>query len=108
MVNIRYSPNGQPESGDVVDVPIGSTVMNGAQMCNFEGVVAECGGNCSCGTCHIHVDPEWADKLEPASPEELDVLEFLDNYTPNSRLSCQLVVSERLEGLTVATPPTED
>jgi 2Fe-2S ferredoxin len=107
MVKIRYCSDGHPGSDNVVEVPVGATVMNGALMCNLEGVIAECGGNCSCGTCHVHVDPNWVDRLEPATPEELEILEYRENVLPNSRLSCQLVATEKLDGLTVRTPPPE-
>lgn len=103
MVDINFSSDAT-EPGHTVDLPVGSTLLAGALSCNFAGVVGECGGSCSCGTCHVHVDRQWLSRLEPASPEELDLLEFLDHYAANSRLSCQIVVNDELTGMTVRTP----
>jgi 2Fe-2S ferredoxin len=104
MTRIHFRRPGENGEDSVVDVPDGATVMTGALMCGFDGVVAECGGNCSCGTCHVYVDADWVDKLEPAAPEELDVLECVDNYSQRSRLSCQLLVNSGLDGLRVSAP----
>lgn len=68
---------------------------------DVEGILGDCGGVCSCATCHIHIAPEWAEKVGPATEEELDVLEFQDEYSSNSRLSCQVEVKPELDGLVV-------
>jgi 2Fe-2S ferredoxin len=107
MVKINYTTGVSSDCAKTADVPVGSTVMRGALSCNFEGVIAECGGSCACATCHVHVDRQWLDKLDPATPEEEELLEYLDHSAPNSRLSCQLMVSEDLEGMTVRTPSDE-
>lgn len=64
-------------------------------------IKAECGGACACATCHVFVDPEWADKLYPATDEEEDMLDSVADIRPTSRLSCQLLMSEDLDGLKV-------
>lgn len=64
-------------------------------------IKAECGGACSCATCHVYVDDAWLDKLHPANDEELDMLDDAPAVEDNSRLSCQIIMSEALDGLTV-------
>lgn len=64
-------------------------------------IKAECGGACSCATCHVFVDPEWADKLYPPTDEEEDMLDSVADIRPTSRLSCQILMSEALDGLKV-------
>jgi len=64
-----------------------------------------CGGACACATCHVIVDENWTDKLFPARPEEEDMLDTVPNVMETSRLSCQLIYSEELDGLTVALDP---
>jgi ferredoxin, 2Fe-2S len=90
-----------------VDVRPHGTVMEAAMLNNIAGIVAECGGGCSCATCHVYVDQEWLDRLPAAAPEESDLVEFLDGAQPNSRLSCQLELGPDLDGLTVQTPPDQ-
>ena len=89
----------------VVDVPTGLTVMEGARDNNIPGIEADCGGACACSTCHVYVDPEWVSKLPVIDPMEEDMLEFA--YHPNSersRLTCQLKVTDALDGLVVQMP----
>lgn len=64
-------------------------------------IKAECGGSCACATCHVFVDPEWESRLVPASDEEEDMLDTVPDLQPNSRLSCQILMSEELDGLKV-------
>jgi ferredoxin, 2Fe-2S len=87
-----------------VDAPVGSTVMENAIKNGIPGIVAECGGACSCATCHVHVDEAWKDKVGPPSPMEEDMLDFAFDVRPTSRLSCQIKVSDELDGLVVHTP----
>lgn len=68
-------------------------------------VAAICGGSLSCATCHVYVADEWLDKLPKQSPDEYELLEFLDAYQPNSRLSCQIRVKDGLDGMTVTLAP---
>ena len=87
-----------------VDAEIGSTVMETAIKNNVPGIEAECGGACACSTCHVYVDEAWTQKTGEPSPMEEDMLDFAFDIRPNSRLSCQIKVSEALDGLVVRTP----
>lgn len=68
-------------------------------------IKAECGGACSCATCHVYVDPKWMDKLYPMREEEEDMLDEAFDVEENSRLSCQIIMSEELDGLEVTLAP---
>ncbi len=92
---------------DSVDIPAGLTLMDGSVRNNLPGIIAECGGMCSCGTCHVYVDDPWQDHLEDPEYEEEDLLEFIEGRQPNSRLSCQIVMTDELDGLTVRVPHFE-
>jgi 2Fe-2S ferredoxin len=87
-----------------LDVPPGHSVMQGAVSNHVPGILAECGGACSCGTCHVYVDPAWVTKAGPKLTAELTLLEDVVDARPNSRLSCQIKVTEELEGLIVQLP----
>ena len=69
------------------------------------GVKAECGGACACATCHVYVDADWADKLHPMQDDEEDRLDEAFNVEPNSRLACQVLVNEALDGLRITLAP---
>lgn len=87
-----------------VDAPIGDSVMMAALANNVPGIDADCGGACACGTCHVMVDPDWTAKTgEPEAMEE-GMLAFVPMRQPNSRLSCQITVTEELDGLVVRLP----
>lgn len=89
----------------VVEVPVGLSVMQGAVNNSIEGIVAECGGSCSCATCHVYVDSDWIHKLEPMVENENNMLECAESARAgNSRLSCQIVVCDALDGLVVRLP----
>ena len=82
----------------------GSTVMENAIRNAVPGIDAECGGACACATCHVYVDEEWTSVTgEPEAMEE-DMLDFAYDVRPNSRLSCQIRVSDDLDGLIVHVP----
>jgi len=87
-----------------VEAEIGATVMETALRNDIGGIVAECGGSCTCATCHVYVDEPWFDKLPPRSSDEEYELDSAFDVRPNSRLSCQIVVSDELDGLVVRTP----
>lgn len=87
-----------------VDAQNGSTVMEAAIKNRVKGIDAECGGACSCATCHVYVDDAWRDAVGAAKPTEEDMLDFAFDVRPNSRLSCQIVVSDALDGLVVSLP----
>ena len=77
------------------------TVMENIRDAGFDELLALCGGCCSCATCHVHVDPAFADRLAPMGEDENDLLDSTSTRDANSRLSCQLPFSEALDGLTV-------
>ena len=88
-----------------VEVPIGLTVMEGARDNNIPGIEADCGGACACSTCHVYVDPAWVEKLPAKDDMEEDMLDFA--YEPDaalSRLTCQLKVTDAIDGLIVQMP----
>ncbi len=87
-----------------VDVRSGLTVMEGAIKNNVPGIDADCGGACACATCHVYVDEAWREKTGKASAMEESMLDFAQNVEPNSRLSCQIKVTEDLDGLIVRMP----
>lgn len=90
----------------VVDVPEGENVMHGAVYNGVEGIVGECGGGLACATCHCYVDAAWAAKAGgPSSQDETDMLESTAaEVRPESRLSCQIVMTADLDGLVVHLP----
>jgi 2Fe-2S ferredoxin len=87
-----------------VDAEVGSTVMEAALKGGVTGIVAECGGACTCATCLVHVDQAWAAKTGERTEEEEGQLDFAFDVQPTSRLSCQIKVTEALDGLIVRTP----
>jgi ferredoxin, 2Fe-2S len=87
-----------------VEAENGSTVMENAIRNGVPGIEAECGGACACATCHVYVDEEWFQKTGGPSPMEEDMLDFAYELKPNSRLSCQITVSDELDGLVVTVP----
>ena len=89
------------------DVPVGSSVMDGALNNGIDGILAECGGAMSCATCHVYVDEAWVDKVTPANEMETDMLEVVTEPKENSRLSCQLTVTADMEGLKVHLPESQ-
>jgi 2Fe-2S ferredoxin len=103
MAKITYIEHNGTEH--VVDVPNGLTVMEGARDNNIPGIEADCGGACPCSTCHVYVHPDWVAKLPEIDPMEEDMLEFAFQPDPKrSRLTCQLKVSDALDGLVVQMP----
>ena len=87
-----------------IEAPAGITLMDAARLNNVLGVVAQCGGACACATCHVYVDPEWLGKLGPPEDMEEGMLETAWEPRANSRLSCQVQISAKLDGLTVTVP----
>ena len=99
MPKVTYiQPDGKTR---VVEAPAGTTVMEAAIDNDVAGIVAECGGACSCATCHVHVDPSWADKLPPPDAQEDGMLGCVLDRGATSRLSCQIVLKPELDGLVV-------
>jgi 2Fe-2S ferredoxin len=90
-----------------IEVKTGLTVMEGAVKHNVPGIDADCGGACACATCHVYVDPDWVDKVGKPSAMEESMLDFAEGVEPNSRLSCQIKVTDALDGLRVTTPESQ-
>jgi len=84
-----------------VEGEAGLSVMEVIRDAGFDELLALCGGCCSCATCHVHVDPAFADKLSPMSEDENDLLDSSDHRDENSRLSCQITLDDSLDGLKV-------
>ena len=89
-----------------VEAKAGLKVMETLRELDY-GVAAICGGMCSCATCHIFIDPEWAAKLPPPMSDERELLTELAHHQENSRLSCQVEVTEALAGLRIPNAPDE-
>lgn len=87
-----------------IDAREGTTVMENAVRHSLPGIEAECGGACACATCHVYVDPAFADLVGEPQPMEEDMLDFASDVRPNSRLSCQIRVTAALDGLIVSMP----
>jgi 2Fe-2S ferredoxin len=87
-----------------VDAENGSTVMEAAMKGGVTSIVAECGGSCTCSTCHVYIEEGWVDRLPKPEAEEEDQLDFAFDLKPNSRLSCQITVTDALDGLILRTP----
>jgi 2Fe-2S ferredoxin len=87
-----------------VDVEAGATAMEAAIRNAIPGIDAECGGACACATCHVYVDDAWREKVGEPTPMEEDMLDFGYDVRPNSRLSCQIKITDALDGLVLVTP----
>ena len=87
-----------------IDVENGLTVMEGAIQNEIPGIDADCGGSMACATCHVYVEEKWFNKLPKAEDAEVDMIDMAFEPKKNSRLSCQIVVSDELDGLIVNVP----
>ncbi|MBU1212628.1 MAG: 2Fe-2S iron-sulfur cluster binding domain-containing protein [Alphaproteobacteria bacterium] len=95
----------QPDgTSQIVDGTVGQTVMEVAKLANVPGIEAECGGACACATCHVYVAEGWRDKTGAPAEMEEDMLDFAFDVREESRLSCQIKVTEDLDGLIVQVP----
>lgn len=101
---VFIQPDGREQA---VDAQPGQSVMQAALGAMVPGIVADCGGACSCATCHGYVDEEWVSRVPPPSADEADMIDAgcLD-VQPNSRLTCQIRMTEALEGLVIRLPPS--
>lgn len=90
-----------------IEVANGTSVMQGAVDNMMDGIIAECGGSCSCATCHCYVDEAWVAKVPVASEMEKDMLECVLEPQENSRLSCQIIVTDELDGLVIKLPESQ-
>src|SRR5262249_37071347 len=105
MTKITYIESGG--TARTVEAEVGSTVMETAIRNNVPGIEAECGGACACATCHVYVGDTWRGKTGDPSPMEEDMMDLAVDVRPSSRLSCQIKVTEDLDGLTVTVPPRQ-
>ncbi len=105
MPKITYIEHNGSEH--VLDVKNGLSVMEGAVKNNIPGIDADCGGACACATCHVYVDAAWADKVGAKSAMEESMLDFAENVEATSRLSCQIKVTDALDGLIVRMPESQ-
>ena len=102
MPKITYISHNKEKN--TVEVPTGLSVMEGALQNNIKGIDADCGGSMACATCHVYVSENWVDKIEKIQDAEQDMLDMAYEPKKNSRLSCQIIVSNDLDGLEVTTP----
>jgi ferredoxin, 2Fe-2S len=92
----------------VLDIAPGKTLMEGARDNNVTGIVADCGGACACSTCHVYIDEAWVERMPPLSEIEKDMLEFAAEPVEHlSRLSCQIKISDGMDGLIVKMPKSQ-
>lgn len=99
MAKVTYvQPGGAPKT---VEASPGTTLMEAAVDNDVDGIVAECGGACSCATCHVYVEPDWLEKLPSPQPQEDGMLDCVFDRRDNSRLSCQIVLTDELDGIVV-------
>ena len=90
-----------------VDANVGGSLMEAAVDNDVPGIDADCGGACACATCHVYVDPQWLAKVGSADDLETDMLDVAEGVQENSRLACQIQISDELDGLVVTTPKSQ-
>ncbi|RUO25362.1 (2Fe-2S)-binding protein [Aliidiomarina minuta] len=90
-----------------VDVAVGQNLMEAATENMIDGIIGECGGVCSCATCHLYVDPAWVSKMPPVDDMEESMLDMANDPQDNSRLGCQIEMTEELDGLIVRLPVSQ-
>jgi ferredoxin, 2Fe-2S len=90
-----------------VEVPVGTTLMRAATDNRVPGIDGDCGGNCACATCHVYVDPQWTVRVGARNETEEGMLNAVDELRSNSRLACQITLTEALDGLVVSTPEAQ-
>ena len=105
MAKITYIEHDGTEHA--VEVKPGLSVMEGAIRNRIPGIDADCGGACACATCHVYVDDAWSEKTGEASAMEESMLDFAEAVEDNSRLSCQIKVTDALDGLVVTMPESQ-
>ena len=102
MAKITYITH--DNQNHTIDVKNGLTVMEGAVQNDIPGIDADCGGSMACATCHVYIEEKWLDKLPKAEDAEVDMIDMAYEPKKNSRLSCQIIVSDEVDGLEVTTP----
>ena len=94
-------------SEHVIELKTGMSVMEGAVKNGVPGIDADCGGACACATCHVYVEDGWLEKTGAKTAMETSMLDFAENVQVNSRLSCQIKISDDLDGLVVRMPESQ-
>ena len=102
MPKITYNDN--QGNSKTIEIENGLSVMEGAVQNDIPGIDADCGGGMACATCHVYVEEKWLNKIPKAEEAEVDMIDMAYEPKKNSRLSCQIIVSDELEGLVVTTP----
>ena len=102
MPRIIYNDN--QGNSKTIEVENGLSVMEGAIQNDIPGIDADCGGSMACAACHVYVEEKWLNKIPKAEEAEVDMIDMAYEPKKNSRLSCQLIISEELDGLIVTTP----
>ena len=102
MPKIKY--NDFQGNSKTIEVDNGLSVMEGAIQKDIPGIDADCGGSMACATCHVYVEDKWLNKIPKAEDAENDMIDMAFEPKKNSRLSCQIIVSDELDGLEVTTP----
>lgn len=105
MSKVTYIESGGEQH--VVDVQPGLSLMEGAVQNGVPGIAAICGGACACATCHIYIDEAWRSRMGARNDLEESMLEMADDVQPNSRLACQIRMTDELDGLVVHVPDSE-
>ncbi|PKB14791.1 2Fe-2S ferredoxin [Novosphingobium kunmingense] len=105
MVRVRYRTADGIEGA--FDASPGLSLMASAKAAGIDGIEAECGGSMVCATCQVYVAEAWLSTLEPPSEMEAEMVEYTRHPRPNSRLSCQIVMSEALDGIEIELPPSQ-
>ena len=90
-----------------LDAASGQSLMQLAMSNSVPGILADCGGSCSCATCHVYVEPQWLDRIPAPSSAEKDMIECALHVQENSRLSCQIELHDALDGLVVRLPESQ-
>lgn len=105
MITLLFiEPDGTEKS---VEAAPGLTLMEVARRANVQGVVAECGGQCSCATCHMQIDPAFFALVGPAVDDEEDMLDFAEERVETSRLGCQVEIAAGFDGMLIRIPATQ-
>jgi 2Fe-2S ferredoxin len=105
MPKVTYIENNGAEH--VIEVKLGQSVMEGAINNSVPGIDADCGGACACATCHVHVDPSWFPRLKAPDALERSMIDFATGSDELSRMSCQIKMTEALDGLVVRLPESQ-
>jgi len=90
-----------------VDAAVGDSVMQAATNHSVPGILADCGGNCACATCHVYIGAPWNSHLKPPSKDEIEMIDCALHVTESSRLSCQVAIDAQMEGMIVRLPESQ-